>query len=329
MRKSVITTIGGAARDIMFYTNEAVLIDNKHDLLRQKLIGVEYGAKIYSEKIFLTYGGGGMNTAVNLAGLGIKTRTILSLGDDFVSQDIIKYLRKRSIDTTLVKRQKNIYTGTSFILNTHSYNDRVIFVSRGANNQLKLDARLVKKINSQWVYLTALAVGWQNSLNILFEYCRKNKIKIAWNPGATELKAGLKKLAPYMKNTQVFIVNRDEALELVISSQGRKIKDNIDFLLKTLHACGQSLTVITDGKHGAYLYDGQKKYFRSALKRKALNTTGTGDAFGSSLVAGIIKYKGDLEKSLKLAIVNSNSVIMKIGAQEGLLGARDLKKYKL
>jgi len=32
---------------------------------------------------------------------------------------------------------------------------------------------------------------------------------------------------------------------------------------------------------------------------------------------------------LKLGILNSNSVIMKIGAQEGLLGKADLKKYKL
>ena len=329
MKKNVVTTIGGAVRDITFYTDEAVLIDNPKDLLRQKLIGIEYGAKIYSEKIYLTYGGGGMNTAVNFAGLGIKAETILSLGDDFISQDIIKYLKEKSIGTSLVQKQKNIYTGTSFILNMHSYNDRVIFVSRGANNKIKLSPEVVKKINSDWVFITAVSGSWQKKLKNVFTHCKKKKIKIAWNPGSGELKVGLKKLTSYMKSAEVFIVNRDEALELLMSIKNKKIKDDIDLLLKTLHASGQKITVITDGKIGAYLYDGKKKYFRPALKRKAVNTTGAGDAFGSSLVAGIIKYKGDLDKALKLAILNSNSVIMKIGAQEGLLKARDLKKYKL
>jgi len=65
-------------------------------------------------------------------------------------------------------------------------------------------------------------------------------------------------------------------------------------------------------------------YFRPALKRKGINTTGAGDAFGSSFVAGLIKYN-DIEQALKLGILNSNSVIMKIGAQEGLLYSKDIK----
>ncbi len=42
-------------------------------------------------------------------------------------------------------------------------------------------------------------------------------------------------------------------------------------------------------------------------------------------MAGIVKYKWDLNKALHLAILNSNSVIMKIGAQKGLLNVKDIK----
>ncbi|MDP2812335.1 MAG: carbohydrate kinase family protein [bacterium] len=329
MIKNKITTIGGVARDIMFYTDETVLIENKNDLLRQKLIGVEYGAKIYSEKVYFTYGGGGMNTAVNLAGLGVRTQTIISLGDDFVGQDILKYLRAKVVSNKLVQVQPKTFTGTSFVLNVGSYNEHVIFVSRGANNKIKLSYDLIKKINTNWVYLASLSGNWQSGVKILFDYCSHKKIKVAWNPGSAQLKAGLKKLSNYIAKTNVFIVNRDEALELVMSVKGQGTKDNINYLLKFIHSYGQKLTVITDGKRGAYVYDGQKIYFRTALKKKGINTTGAGDAFGSSFVAGLIKYQGDLEKSLKLAILNSNSVIMKIGAQEGLLKAKDLKKYHL
>jgi sugar/nucleoside kinase (ribokinase family) len=327
--KNTVTTIGGATRDIMFYTDDMLLLDNKQDLLRQKLIAFEYGAKIYSKDVYFAYGGGGMNTAVNLAGLGIKTQTILSLGDDLVGVEILQHLKDRKVSTSFVQTIKNIRTGTSAIINVGKYNEHVIFAYRGANNKIDLSPSTVKKVNTPWVYLTSLSGNFTGKLNNLFNHCTKKKIQITWNPGSNQLKLGLKKLAKYMKQTAVFGVNRDEALELLVSLKDGKVTNNINYILKNLHKYGQKLTVVTDGHYGAYLYDGDKVYFRAANKRTGINTTGAGDAFGSSLVAGLIKYKWDLDKSLKLAILNSNSVIMKIGAQEGLLTAKDLKKYKL
>jgi len=329
MLKNKITTIGGATRDIMFYTNDMVIIDNKKDLLRKKLIGFEYGAKIYSKDVHLVFGGGGMNAALGLASLGVKTQTILSVGDDLVAKEIITKLKNFKVATNLVQIQKNIKTGTSSIINVGKFKEHVIFAYRGANNKIDLSTKVIKKINTPWVYLTSLSGNFKPSLNRLFEHCQNKKIKVVWNPGTDQLKLGLKALAKYMKRTAVFDVNRDEALELVMSVQGKDTRDNINTLLKFLHQYGQKVTVITDGHKGAYLYDGKKIYFRAAFKRKGVNTTGAGDSFGSGLTAGLIKYKWDLEKALKLGIMNSNSVIMKIGAQVGLLGVKDLKKYNL
>ena len=329
MLKNKITTIGGATRDIMFYTDDMVIIDNKADLLRQKLIGFEYGAKLYSKDVHFVFGGGGMNAAVSLASLGIRTQAILSIGDDLVAKEMLAYLKSRKVASKLIQIQKNIKTGTSSIINVGKFKEHVIFAYRGANNKIELSQSVVKKINTNWVYLTSLSGNFKPGLNNLFNHCQGKNIQIAWNPGTNQLKLGLKGLAKYMKNTAVFDVNRDEALELVMSVKGKATKNNINALLKVLHNYGQKLTVITDGHKGAYLYDGQKIYFKAALKRKGINTTGAGDSFGSGLTAGLIKYNWDLEKALKLAILNSNSVIMKIGAQEGLLTARDLKKYNL
>ncbi|MBT4209942.1 MAG: carbohydrate kinase family protein [Candidatus Komeilibacteria bacterium] len=329
MLKNKITTIGGATRDIMFYTDDMVIIDNKADLLRQKLIGFEYGAKLYSKDVHFVFGGGGMNAAVSLASLGIKTQAILSLGDDLVAKEMIDYLKSRKVSTKLLQIQKNLKTGTSSIINVGKFKEHVIFAYRGANNKIELSQSVIKKINTPWVYLTSLSGNFKPGLNRLFDHCEKKGCQIAWNPGTNQLKLGLKGLAKYMKRTAVFDVNRDEALELVMSVKGKDTKDNIRNILKFLHQYGQRLTVITDGPKGAYMYDGKKMYFKAALKRKGINTTGAGDSFGSGLTAGLIKYNWDLEKSLKLGVLNSNSVIMKIGAQEGLLTAKDLKKYNL
>ena len=322
MLKNKITTIGGATRDIMFYTDEMVLLDNKKDLLRQKLIAFEYGAKLYSKDVYLTYGGGGANTAISLASLGIKTQTILSLGLGSVGDNIIKNLKKVGVSIKLIQRSR-LNTGTSFIINVGQNKEHVIFAYRGANSEIDLSKKVVQRIKTSWIYLTSLSNNFIPKLNNIFAHSIKKDISIAWNPGVDQLKLGLKKLSKYLKKTTVLIVNRDEALELLYSIN-KKTKNNIKTNIKSLHKYGHYLTVITDGPNGAYIYDGQKIYYEAALKRKGINTTGAGDAFGSTLIAGIIKYNWHLKKALHLAILNSNAVIMKIGAQEGLL-----KKKKL
>lgn len=328
MLKNKITTIGGATRDIMFYTNDMVLVDNKKDLLRKKLIGFEYGAKVYSRDVSFTFGGGGMNTAVSLASLGLKTQTILSVGTDMVGHEILAELRNKKISTKLVQIKKDTISGTSFVINVGKFNEHVIFAYRGANNKIDLSRSVVSKINTPWIYLSSLSGKFKPGLENLFGHCAKKKIKIAWNPGSNQLKMGLRGLAKYMRYTAVFDVNRDEALELAVSVKGNKIADNIKGLLRFLHGYGQEITVITDGHRGAYVYDGQKYYHQAGKKKIGVNTTGAGDAFGSAFVAGLIKYN-NVDRALKLGILNSNSVIMKVGAQVGFLKARDLTKYKI
>lgn len=323
-----VTVIGSANRDIMFYTDKMILLDNKKDLLRQKLVAFEYGAKIYSQQVYFTWGGGGADVAVGLASLGVPNQVMLAVGDDLLGREIINYLQAKKVKTALVQRIRGELTGTSAIINVGHAQDHVIFVYRGANDKLTLDPVLIRRITTPWLYLASLPDHFKNKLDELFSYCQKKKIKIAWNPGGNQLKLSLKFLGKYLKQTHVFIVNRDEALELLVSVRGKKITNNIQQLLKALHSFGQKITVITDGRQGAYVYDGQKVYYRAADKQKVVNTTGAGDAFGSGFMAGLIKHK-DINKALHLGILNSGAVVKKIGAQAGLLTVKDLKKQTL
>jgi len=329
MLKPTITTVGGATRDIMFYTDDVVFVNNPRDLLRQKLMAFEYGAKLYSDQVYLTYGGGGANTAVSFASLGVRSQCLASIGDDFIGHDLIKHFKNRGVSSSLMQRQKNIGSGLSFIVNSGSHKEHVIFAYRGANDRLDLSPAKLRQIKTPWLYLASLSGKFRGSLNSLMQHVEKNKIKLAWNPGHAQLKLGLKKLTPFMKRTSVFIVNRDEALELLVRGGNSQVKNDIKYLLRHLHASGQRITVITDGPKGAYIFDGKKVYFHPALKRKGINTTGAGDSFGSGFVAGLIRHNWNIDKALRLAILNSNSVIMKVGAQEGLLTVSDLRKYKL
>ncbi len=178
MSKVTVTTIGGATIDTMFYTDDMMILDNPRDLLRQKLIAFEYGAKIYSDKVFFTYGGGGANAAVCLARLGIKTKTILSVGHDVSGLDIISHLIDQGVNTKLVQVQKQSLTGTSFVVNVGQSKEHVLFAYRGANDKLTLDSQVYRRIKNGWVYLPSLPAGSTKDIDGFLAIARNIVLKL-------------------------------------------------------------------------------------------------------------------------------------------------------
>lgn len=331
MTKTDVLSIGGATLDLMIYTKECEILDNPKDLTKQKLIAFEYGAKINSERVYLTYGGGAANSAYNFANLGLRTAIRCQIGADLLGADIKNYLVKNKINTRLITSQPGGHTGLSVVVNTGHHNEHVAFLYRGANHLLEVKPAGLKKIRPDWIYLTSLTgPKTKQNLENIFRTAVVEKIKISWNPGNEQLALGWRGLRRYLKQVQVFNVNKDEAIELALSANQKKT--NINQLLQILKSWGPEIVVITAGPKGAYVFDGKKKYYRPALPIKGINTTGAGDSFGSTFVSGLIKT-GQIDYSLAAAIINSNYVIQEIGAQAGLQSWPNIKKlirrYKL
>lgn len=121
------------------------------------------------------------------------------------------------------------------------------------------------------------------------------KGKIAFNPG---LRNREKDLAVAQK-AEVLILNKEEQEKLGVF--------------------GPKITVVTDGKNGAAVYEsGQKILEKPALDVPVLETTGAGDAFASGFLAAMF-YGKDLETALDWGLKNSASVIQKVGAVDELL----------
>lgn len=332
MKKIDVLTIGGATLDLMMYTDECEIINNPKNVTRQKLIGFEYGAKINTDDVHLTFGGGAANTAINFAKQGLKVAVRCNVGGDATGEDMRGYFKKSKVLTGLLSEQKNGHTGFSVIVNTGKKNEHVIFLYRGANHIMQLKARDFSTYRPEWVYLTSLTgPKCKRNFDLLFEQIKKHKLKLAWNPGNEQLKMGYVKLRKYVKHVTVFNTNKDEAIELVMTAKKKTTK--IKELLKTIQSWGPQMVVITNGPKGAYVYDGTKYYYSKALPVVGVNTTGAGDSFGSTFITGLIKTKGNIQHALSAAIANSNYVIQEIGAQEGLQTwpeiQKIIKKYKL
>ena len=373
-----IITIGGAVRDITFLTDKGRVIKTPKNLTERALLGFEYGAKIKSGEVYFNFGGGACNTAATFAKLGLKTTVCSRVGNDTDGEFIISNLKKRKISADLIQLDKQKRTGFSLVVVNENLEkatpypilrkegknsatekgERVIFVYKGAGDDLKINSKKILSKKPEWFYITSLAGDWEKTLGGISKLAKKNKIKIAINPGADQIRAGLKKLGDILAATEILILNRDEAIELVSSKAGNKKLsnaklNNIKFLIGELLKAGPKTVVITDGQKGAYAGSVSKNppapllqrgnflkgkptpnpsqegnvgiIFSLASSDKRVDATGAGDAFGSAFVGGYILNNGDLEKALKFGIINSGNVVSEYGAQNGVLSKREIE----
>jgi ribokinase len=326
-KKFDFLSIGGSTMDIMFGLPQEKIIKNQSKLGLIEYLAFELGSKIVSQNVVYTCGGGAANSAVSFARLGFKTGVLSSMGNDTSSQMIYRQFKQNKVDFSLIQKQ-NSYTAMSFIVTGGRKKEHVIFSHRLANDLLKIKLEALNKVDCQWYYVSSLSGNyWQKNLSTVYQTALRKKISLAWNPGQIQLDAGFARLKKYLGQTQVLLLNKREAIQLVGSS-GHKFSGS-QSLAKIILSWGVKIVIITEGDKGAYVASVGFKKFQKAIKVGGVNTTGAGDAFGSSFVGGLQLYHGNLAKALNLAIVRSNYVIRKIGAQNGLLTLNELKKIIL
>ncbi len=317
---SKIICIGSASKDIFFPTGEGILMDTPEDITAQKKVAFEVGAKYQVEDRFEAVGGVAANCAQGLARLGLEVSTYSCVGDDQIGDWVVESLRDEHVGTELVERRPGAQTDLSAILVFTQNGERTIFFNRDANELLQVDGE--KLSGAEWIFVSALNGAWQENLRTAVAAAQENNIKLALNPGQRNMKDDVATVLEAVKVADVLLVNKDEAIELVLGmgqASSEALQDEL-FLIKSLHAYGAKVIGMTDGIRGAWGYDGECIIFVDVLRQKAVDATGSGDAFGSGFLAAQIQGLG-LEQSLRFGIVNGGNVVRFYGAKEGLLHA--------
>ena len=301
-----IITVGSATVDVFARTEFNKLINKKN----VDFIAYPLGSKILVEKLNVTVGGGGTNTAVALSKLGHKVAYVGKIGLGHNSERVIKRLKQDKVDTSLIVRSKNERTGFSIILDSEKH-DRTILTFRGSNRDLKFNEINLKKLKTKWFYFSSMTKASFKALEKLAGYASKHNIRIAFNISPYLAKKGPSYLKNILKRTSILVLNKEEASILVG-------KGGIKNLLKKLHKLGPKITAITDGKKGVYALHNKILYTGVPTNVRIVETTGAGDAFASSFLSGMIK-KNNIEFAMKLGMTNAESVIQYHGAKEKLL----------
>jgi len=319
-----IVTIGSATRDVFVWSSH---FEQKKD--KKAPDGwdacLPFGAKIPIDKILFETGGGATNAAVTFARAGYKTACISRVGDDMGGHEVVAQLKREKINTRGIEHDPKYSTAYSIILLSKN-GSRAILTARGASKHLIENTIPWKRLSSQWIYLTSLA-GDRRLLREIFSHAKRTKIHIAWNPGSAEISLGLKSLLPYLMQSGIVTLNREEAAALADVSPRQ-----LDRIFTALGSLPQIALVVTDGPHGAYAYAHGNIWYAPAANGKAINTTGAGDAFGSGFVAALMK-DNNIIHALKAGTLNALGVVTHMGAKAGILKhkptKRDLARVKI
>ncbi|MDO8954777.1 MAG: carbohydrate kinase family protein [Gammaproteobacteria bacterium] len=349
-----VLVIGGATLDtIISYEDMETLVHQRQDSQQSYLL-LEEGKKIEVTEQRHFSGGGATNAAVSFKRQGYEAALVCKVGHDAAGQMVLNELKDSGIDLSLVTYSDEVGTAGSFVVPSLK-GDRTVFAYRGANaNLLPQDIPLDKVCDSRFVYVTSLSKASSERLPEIANQAKAHGVRVAINPGISQLKIGSGFLKSALSGIDTLILNYDEAKQFMVSlmqadaslresvqaasatqvGADRLLEAKISFQdsyfnLRQFFAevlkLGPKVVVVTNGSEGVYVATEQRLYFHKTPKVKVVNTLGAGDAFGSSFVGAL--YAGQpIPDAIRQGIVNSASVIQYPDAKTGLLTEDALKQ---
>jgi len=309
-----IITFGSATGDTFLrLKKDNFQIWEESKFVTEKALCFPLGSKVFIEDLQVSTGGGGTNTACTFSNQGFKVAYCGKIGEDNGGEAILTELKRFKVDTGFLKKDKKYLTAYSVILSLPQ-EERTILIYRGACHFLEKEDIPWQKIKeTKWFYLAPLSEKSSLIFPDLVEFAKKNNIKVAVNPGNTQINLEEEIFKSVLKQIDVLILNKEEASGLSKISQG----DDRD-LIKKLISLTPGIIVMTKGKEGSLVSDGKHIFEAKVPSVLPLEKTGAGDAFGSGFLSGLLE-KNNIEYALQLATANATSCIQKIGAKNGLL----------
>lgn len=311
-----VLAVGDVVTDafIRLFNDNARTYEDDHG----KWLAMPYGTKIpYEQAYIIEAVGNASNAAVNFAKFGLNSGFVTNVGGDQYGRDIISTLGKNKVDTRFVSINPNKLSNYHYVL--WYKEERTILIKHETYDYHWPHFRQTEI--PKWIYFSSVAGTAIEYNDQIAEWLESHQeVKFAFQPGTFQLEAGVQRLGKLYRNTDILVLNREEAVQLTNGDY-----NDLHRLLDSIHSYGPSTVIITDGPAGAYASDGSKRIKIPIYPdpKPPYERTGAGDAFASTFVSAIIKGY-TLEAALEIAPINSMNVVQHVGAQEGLLGEDDL-----
>jgi ribokinase len=251
-------------------------------------------------------GGKGANQAVAAHRLGGEVSFITCLGDDANGKNTLQYYQDEGLDVSSSLIVEGVASGTAMIW-VDEKGENCIVVTPGANNKLTPEyiLKTEENIANAEIIMLQMEVPYETVKTVCY-LTKKHRKKVILNV------APARKLdEEILKNVDILVVNELEAETI----SGEKIATvGKEAVVEKLISMGASTVVLTLGKAGCFLKNGQIEIRKEAFKVDALDTTAAGDTFCGALAARLSKGE-NWDDVLTFASAASALCVTRMGAQ--------------
>src|SRR3989344_455285 len=320
-----VICVGSTSKDIFFPTDEGIIIQTPDDIVSKEKIAFELGGKYRVADRYEAVGCVAANVAHGLHRLGHAAACYSKIGQDEMGRWILDAFKQEKVPTDLLSADPVAKTDLSAIIVLTQSSDLTIFHNRDANEKLEIIDE--KFAHTEWVFLSALNGEWKTNMQKLLALKETYGFLLAFNPGQHNIKEDASFMLQMLVHADVLLLNKDEAIELTMQTHKELDAEHLNdemFLLEALSRAGAKTIGMTDGKRGAWSFDGTEYWYCPIHTLKGVvDTTGAGDAFGSGFFAALLNGK-PIESALRYGMANSGSVVGAYGAIDGLLSSGDI-----
>jgi sugar/nucleoside kinase (ribokinase family) len=313
-KKYDVCGIGNALVDVVFHVSEAFLEEHSIKKGVMTLVDEETQSRLIHDmgqaEVTQNPGGSAANTVTSLSQLGGTGFYCCKVANDDFGQSYIESMQQAGIPTNFKNhRPPEGITGKCLVMITDDA-ERTMNSYLGISTTLsvdEIDEEAVKQ--SQYAYIEGYLVTGDSS----FEAAKKIKEIAAENDVKTALTLSDPSVAEAFKNRFDEITQTPVDL-LFCNWEEAKIFTQKNDLFEACEALKQSAKrfVVTLGKDGAFIHDGQKPVQIQPEKVNVVDTNGAGDVFAGAFLYGI-SHEMTIEKSGKLANRAASRVVSKYG----------------
>jgi sugar/nucleoside kinase (ribokinase family) len=307
-----LSTIGDIKLDTFIQIPKASVLCKYKDTSCELCIA--HGKKIPVDQIESQIAGSAPNVGIALSRMGKKSTVISVMGKDATYRQTLDFLKAENVSVKYIKAKPGEQSSFSAVLNYEGESTQLV---AHTHLEIELPSKFPK---TRWLHLSELGNNYKSLFREIMALTKKNDIKLSFNPGAVQVEAGDKVLFQLIKVTELLIVNRLEANQL-LGLENASMED----LIVGIQKLGAKINIITDGKHGAYAVHDGARWFAEMFPGERVEATGAGDAFASGCL-GAILHGLDVRDALAWGSVNAASVVGLIGPTAGLLSQTEIQE---
>ena len=282
----------------------------------------DYGQKIPVESLNFSLGGNAANVAIALNRLGFGAGLYTLHGDDEAGRIIGEKIKLEGLRGEFVHQERG-RSSYSTIINYQK--ERTILEKKEHRTYT-----LFKDFPATpFIYVSSLGPDYEKFFNEVSEFVTKHKMKLGFNPAQPQLRGNFKTYETLVRASHFVFMNKEEAGQMLAGTrgEGRKASEEpggFKEMLREIAKFGPKYVLVTDGINGANCYDGEKFYHSDIFPAEAVEATGAGDAFASGFM-GAVMHRLSTVEAMKWGMVNSASVVTKVGAVAGLLNREEIE----